>query len=315
MSKAPSENDLDALYSAPVAEFVARRNELAKALKAQGEAEAAGVIRKLTKPAISAWAVNRLALEHEEAFAELLAAGDAVREAQRTGDASSLREATAERKAAVSRLLELALEQVAGQGSAASEAVARRIRSTLDALAAWGSAHSPDPPPGRLEGDVEPPGFEVLMGVLPSGGPRRVPSEPATSGKPPARAKKSSEAPAAERASATQGSAKPKRDPEATAAQRAAARRAVEQAREGVQEASSRRARAGREEGGLRRQAERLSRTVRLAEERLERERSKLGEVEKELVRVKSAIERARFAEAQARAVLERAEKDLRELG
>ena len=309
MADAPSDEDLDALYGAPFAEFVARRNALAKELKTAGEGAAAEAIRRLAKPALSAWAVNRLALAHAADFAELLAAGDAVRDAQRSGDAASLRAATEERKQIVARLLELAAAEAAAQGSAASDSIVRRIRSTLEALAAWGSAHASEPPPGRLDGDVEPPGFEVLMGQLPQGGPRRVAAAGKARPEAPARLRR---APAREPAGRTAGG---EDGAKVTDAQRGAARRAVEQARKEVDEAASQRARAGREEGALRRQIERLARTVRLAEERLERERAKLAEANDELARVRSAIERSRFAEAQARASLERAQAELRDLG
>jgi hypothetical protein len=303
----PTSEELDALYAGPLAEFVTRRRELAKALKAEGQGEAAARVGGLVRPVLSAWAVNRLALAHREDLDRLLAAGDAVREAQQSGDAAALRRATEERKREVARTLELARGEIAAGGTPASAAISRRIQSTLEALAAWGTARSPDPPPGRLEGDVEPPGFEALLGMLPAtAGPRRVAGT--GGGKAPS-------APARVAPAAPRRATKPSpRKSEVSDAERQEARRAVERARAALQDAVARRDQAGRQEGGLRRQAERIARTVRLAEERLAREREKLGEVEGELARVRTTIERARFAEADARAALKRAEEALASL-
>ncbi|HVS13194.1 MAG TPA: hypothetical protein VMV46_04675 [Thermoanaerobaculia bacterium] len=302
----PTEEELDALYAGPLSDFVARRRELAKALEAEGRDEAAARVGALVKPVVSAWAVNRLALAHRADFDRLLAAGDAVREAQRGGDAAALRSATEERKREVARALGLARDELAAAGSPASAAIGRRIQSTLEALAAWGAAQQPDPPPGRLDGDIELPGFEALLGMLPAAsGPRRM--APARGGAAAPRGRSKPAPKAASRAASKPGP----EAAEASAGERRAARRAVDEARAALQEAVASREKAGREEGGLRRQAERIGRTVRLAEERLAREREKLGEVEGELARVRTAIERARFAEATARAALKRAEEAL----
>jgi hypothetical protein len=51
----------DDLYALPLEEFTAARNELARSLKAAGDADEAARVKKLKKPPVSAWAVNQLA--------------------------------------------------------------------------------------------------------------------------------------------------------------------------------------------------------------------------------------------------------------
>ncbi len=52
-----------ALYSAPPEQFVAERNALAKRLADDGDSAGAARVKKLKKPSVPAWAVNRAARE------------------------------------------------------------------------------------------------------------------------------------------------------------------------------------------------------------------------------------------------------------
>ena len=56
--------ELDALYTAPLDQFVARRDALAKRLKEAGAADESRRVKSLRKPSVVAWAINRLHLEH-----------------------------------------------------------------------------------------------------------------------------------------------------------------------------------------------------------------------------------------------------------
>ena len=54
-------DEIDQLFALPLDEFTAARNELARRLKQDGDAEAAEGVRGLAKPTVAAWAVNQLA--------------------------------------------------------------------------------------------------------------------------------------------------------------------------------------------------------------------------------------------------------------
>jgi hypothetical protein len=100
----PVEEAAGRLYGLPFEDFVAERGAAAKALRKDGEKEAAAAVAKLPKPTQVAWVANQLG---RAGAAELLAAGDAVREAQLGGGGrDALREATRAQRAAVEALLE-----------------------------------------------------------------------------------------------------------------------------------------------------------------------------------------------------------------
>ena len=99
----PVEEAADRLYGLPFDDFIAERDATAKALRKEGEKEAAAEVAKLPKPSQVAWVANQLGRAGAD---DLLAAGDAVREAQLGGGGrEALREATAAQRAAVEELL------------------------------------------------------------------------------------------------------------------------------------------------------------------------------------------------------------------
>src|SRR5205085_12445397 len=65
---------VEALYRAPLSNFVAERKRLAAALKAAGDKDAAARIMRLVRPPVSAWVVNQLWWLEQSAFEALLAA-------------------------------------------------------------------------------------------------------------------------------------------------------------------------------------------------------------------------------------------------
>src|SRR5919202_33312 len=103
------DDELDALYSGPLDEFVTARNALVGRLRKAGDREAAERVKKLPKPPVSAWAVNRLARERAHELAALVAAGDRLREAQHGALAGrgteGFLEATRDEREAVDRLV------------------------------------------------------------------------------------------------------------------------------------------------------------------------------------------------------------------
>src|ERR1700736_687615 len=70
------------LYGLPLDRFVAERDVLASALRADGRREEAVEVGALRKPSVVAWAVNQVVRTQGRTVAELFDAGDALREAQ-----------------------------------------------------------------------------------------------------------------------------------------------------------------------------------------------------------------------------------------
>ena len=81
MTKA--DTDLDALFTLPLADFTAARNALVKRLKQSEHSDEAAKVMALTKPSISAWAVNQLYWKHRNEFDRLLAEGATPRRRRR----------------------------------------------------------------------------------------------------------------------------------------------------------------------------------------------------------------------------------------
>ncbi|MEA2466843.1 MAG: hypothetical protein QOJ57_969 [Thermoleophilaceae bacterium] len=126
----PPEEIVDELYAAPVDEFIARRDARAKELRGAGDRAAADAVKKLRRPSVSAAAVNRLARDAPDDVSSLLAAGEALRQAQLGGgDRDAIRSAASEEREAVERLV--------GEAAAfgVSPAAQEEVRGTLHAAA------------------------------------------------------------------------------------------------------------------------------------------------------------------------------------
>jgi hypothetical protein len=158
----------DELFGLPPEEFVAARDELARRLRREGEAEAARRIRALRRPPLSAWAVNQLARGPEGGLGELLAAGERLRAAHQAAlageGAAELRAAAKAEREAVAALVLAALELLREAGHPTTETTRDRVAATLHAAAA-----SPEAAElvggGRLTADLDPSGF----GSVPDG--------------------------------------------------------------------------------------------------------------------------------------------------
>jgi hypothetical protein len=235
---------------------VAARDEVARRLRREGDAEAARRVKALRRPSLSAWAVNQLARSRQQALEGLLAAGERLRAAHQAalagGDAAELRAATRAEREAVAGLVSAALDRLREAGHPTTETTRDRIAATLHAAAA-----SPEAADlvrhGRLTADLDPSGF----GAAP-GGPAAVPGRPAAA-----------------------ASGRPAAGPEvdgdrATAAEDdAAARRGRRAAAVAARDDARRRARLAADQAVLAtRQAERLGRLADQAEREARRARS-----------------------------------------
>lgn len=142
-----------ALYAAPLAQFVAVRKQLAAEAKAAGDKAGAAAIGKLARPTPAAWMVNQLWRQAGAEWQELAAATAAIG----AGDLT----ATARQRAALAALRTRAVELSRACDQPASDAALARLDIDLRALAAngWGEVT-----PGELTEDLEPPGFEAMLG-------------------------------------------------------------------------------------------------------------------------------------------------------
>lgn len=149
------------LYSAPPEEFVAGRTALAKGLSEAGDRAGSARVKKLRKPSVPAWAVNRAAGDDPKAARRLLDAGERLAKAQRgaggKGGGDELRSAMEAHQEAVAGLMEAVTAALAEAGHDRL-GNADRARETLRAVATDDELRS-EFEAGRVVRDREPVGF------------------------------------------------------------------------------------------------------------------------------------------------------------
>jgi hypothetical protein len=157
------DDDLDALFRLPLAEFISARATLAARLKKDGRVADANEVKAISKPPISVWTVNQLYWRHRDQFEQLISAGQRFRRAHtsRTAKVSELNEALESRREALNRLSDLASALLSEAGHNPSLETLRRIATTLEAMSAY-AALPEGQAAGRLTRDLDPPGFESL---------------------------------------------------------------------------------------------------------------------------------------------------------
>jgi hypothetical protein len=160
------EDNIDALFKLPLAEFTAARNTLAATLKKGGRSDEAARVKALGKPPISAWAVNQLYWNYRETFDLLLASGEHFHKAQTSGKVADMRVALETRREILSELSEIAASVLRDANHNRSPDTLHRITTTLEGMSVYAS-RSDGPRPGRLTHDVDPPGFESFGSFVP----------------------------------------------------------------------------------------------------------------------------------------------------
>jgi hypothetical protein len=143
---------VQALYQAPLSQFVAERKRLAAELKASADAAGSKHLLERKRPTVSAWVVNQLYWHARDGFDRMLATAEQLRKGRLN--------ATADHRDAIASLRKRAAAMLEDSGHAPTEATLRRVTTTLAALAATGG-FDPDLP-GTLATDREPPGFEAF---------------------------------------------------------------------------------------------------------------------------------------------------------
>lgn len=168
------------MYALEPGAFVSERDRIARELRDAGRREDAEQVKGLRKPTVSAWAINQLARQERREVDLLLDAGHRLREAQEGllagDDRKSLDEARRTEREALAGLREAARRILAEEGRA-SETALNRIVGTLQA-AAVSSEGRELLARGRLTGDLEATGFELLAPL--TEGTQKRPTQKAT---------------------------------------------------------------------------------------------------------------------------------------
>ncbi len=162
------ERELDRLFQAPFAEFVGTRNALASQLKKAGRADESARVRGLAKPSYTAWLINQLYWGCRDEVDAYLQAADKVRALEQAliegRKAAGHTDAMAARTSALDKLMARASARAAEEGTPLSPALAERLRTTLEAIGAFGSGAARHAR-GRLQEDLDPPGFAAFAAL------------------------------------------------------------------------------------------------------------------------------------------------------
>jgi len=111
-------------------QYVARRDTLAKELRAAGDKEAAAAIKSLSKPTMSMWAVLAAGADEAAVAAAVDATSDLVRIQGRAADRAAITTATARRRAAIDALVAIGTAALDGGNDARSQ----EVRDLLERL-------------------------------------------------------------------------------------------------------------------------------------------------------------------------------------
>lgn len=165
MPKDKLEDEIDALFQLPLAEFTGARNTLAAQLKKERRVNDAERVKLLSKPSVSAWTVNQLYWNHREEFDQLIATGKRFGPARVARKAAGMRDSLDARREVLVELSDLATALLRDAGHNPAQDTIRRIITTLEAMSAY--ALLPDgPTPGRLTHDLDPPSFDSLASLM-----------------------------------------------------------------------------------------------------------------------------------------------------
>lgn len=121
----------DDLYALPLADFTPARDALAKEHKA--DKALAASIKGLRKASVAAWVVNLLVRRDPDQVDQVLAVGEALRDAQDNFDATQLREFTKQRRQLTASVTTAARRMAREEGVRTTESVAEQVEATLTA--------------------------------------------------------------------------------------------------------------------------------------------------------------------------------------
>ena len=121
----------DDLYALPLADFTPARDALVKEHKA--DKALAASIKGLRKASVAAWVVNLLVRRDPDQVDQVLAVGEALRDAQDNLDATQLREFTKQRRQLTASVTTAARRMAREEGIRTTESVAEQVEATLTA--------------------------------------------------------------------------------------------------------------------------------------------------------------------------------------
>ncbi|MGV8910832.1 MAG: hypothetical protein ACOH1Y_17800 [Propionicimonas sp.] len=124
------------LYSGAPAGFVARRDELAKQARGNGDRRLAEAIKALRRPTVGAWYLNLAARAGLTSLRELLDFGGELRHTQAAGDFAALRDRVARRGPMLARVLRDLTAHLATVGIPTTSTGLDEVRTTLGAALA-----------------------------------------------------------------------------------------------------------------------------------------------------------------------------------
>ena len=159
------------LFKLPLDQFTAARNARAARLKKNGHPEEAAQLKALSKPPLSAWAVNQLFWRHPKDLEALLDSGERFRHAQAqqlAGKHGDLRGTLDARRQTLTALSRLAADILREGGHTPGPDIERRV--TTHSRHWRHTGRQPGAPQaGFLTADIDPPGFEALAALVPRG--------------------------------------------------------------------------------------------------------------------------------------------------
>jgi len=174
---AASGERLDELYREPPERFVAGRDRLVKELREAGDRDQAERVKKLRRPTVAAWLINRAALESRPELEEFAESSRQLEEAQARaleGDdegAAEWRAAAAREREATMAVVDVAKRAASDAGHPASERALELVGQTLRA-----ASGEPELRERVLHGRVERERSAATLGTPPAGSaPKRDP--------------------------------------------------------------------------------------------------------------------------------------------
>jgi hypothetical protein len=123
------------LYSLPLEGFTSARNELAKALRKEGDRDGADAVKALKQPSIEAWTVNQLVREHGGEIDRLIALAEDQPDVLASGDRDRVRKSLDDLKGTLSSLTGHAERALRGSERKPTPALLERVTRLLQSSA------------------------------------------------------------------------------------------------------------------------------------------------------------------------------------
>ena len=131
--------DIDRLYALPLEEFTRERDELAKRLRGNGDADAAATVKALKKPSVAAWAVNQVQRDRPDEVRELIEVTEELHRVYEklssAGARERLEEAAEMQRKLIRSLVRCASQLLEAGGHSPSDTTLGKVADTLRAAA------------------------------------------------------------------------------------------------------------------------------------------------------------------------------------